>query len=87
MFFIIFSTENSTSTKNSLLLKIQSIFIIPFLNNKCVANMHFSLLLYFIQIFKFKKSEKENKTLGAEGHSLTQRNAFAFTLTVFIGRQ
>lgn len=31
--------------------------------------MHFSFLLYFIQIFKFKKSEKENRTLGAEGHS------------------
>lgn len=26
------------------------------------------LLLYFIQLFKFKKSEKEGWTLSAEGH-------------------
>lgn len=51
-----------------------------------IANIHFSLLLYFIQLFKFKKSEKEGWTLSAEGHS-NLRNAFAFTLIVFIGRQ
>lgn len=34
-----------------------------------IANIHFSLLLYFIQLFKFKKSEKEGWTLSAQGHS------------------
>ena len=54
--------------------------MISFLNNKYIANMHFFPLLYSIPIFKFKQSEKESKTLGAEVHSLTQRNAFVFTL-------